>query len=147
MSAIATDGRDAAELLDALPDDQLLARVRAALRAAEALPPEPEPERVVAGELVVDPRTRGVAVAGRRVALATKEFELLLRLASDPTRCFTKEELLRDVWGFRSVVRTRTLDSHASRLRLKLRGAGAAAYVVNVWGIGYKLVEESFTTA
>jgi DNA-binding response OmpR family regulator len=143
MNAIATGSRTD-ELLDALPDEELLARIRAALRSSEAAP---EPERIVTGELVVDPRTRGAAVAGRRVALATKEFELLLRLASDPTRCFTKEELLRDVWGFRSLGRTRTLDSHASRLRRKLRGAGTAAYVVNVWGIGYKLLEEGFTAA
>jgi len=59
---------------------------------------------------------------------------------TDPTRVFTKEQLLRDVWGFRSLGRTRTLDSHASRLRRKLNAAGAAAVVVNVWGVGYRLL-------
>ena|SRR5438067_1402533 len=140
-TAIATESRFA-ELLETLPDEELLARIRTALDASDVGPREPE--RVVAGELVVDRRTRAAAVGGRRVALATKEFELLLRLASDPTRCFTKEELLREVWGFRSLGRTRTLDSHASRLRRKLRGAGAASYVVNVWGIGYKLLEDTY---
>ena len=53
---------------------------------------------------------------------------------------FTKEELLRDVWGFRSMGRTRTLDSHASRLRRKLDPENGR-YVVNVWGIGYRLVD------
>jgi DNA-binding response OmpR family regulator len=56
---------------------------------------------------------------------------------------FKKEELLRNVWGFRSLGRTRTLDSHASRLRRKLNAAGAAgenAYILNVWGVGYRLV-------
>ncbi len=57
---------------------------------------------------------------GERVALAGKEYELLVNLASDPARVFSKDVLLREVWGFRSHGRTRTLDSHASRLRRKL---------------------------
>jgi DNA-binding response OmpR family regulator len=52
----------------------------------------------------------------------------------------TKDELLRDVWGFRSRGRTRTLDSHACRLRHKLSAAGDARFVDNVWGVGYRLV-------
>ncbi|MEX0674946.1 MAG: winged helix-turn-helix domain-containing protein, partial [Gaiellaceae bacterium] len=61
---------------------------------------------------------------------------------SDPTRVFPREQLLRDVWGFRSSARTRTVDSHASRLRRKLAAAGAAHCVINIWGVGYKLLEE-----
>ena len=53
---------------------------------------------------------------------------------------FSKEELLRDVWGFRSLGSTRTLDSHASRLRRKL-DPEAGRFVVNCWGVGYRLVE------
>ncbi len=53
---------------------------------------------------------------------------------------FTREELLRGVWGFRSLGSTRTLDSHASRLRKKLGGAGGG-FVVNVWGVGYRLID------
>ncbi len=76
----------------------------------------------------------------RQVALANKEFALLRQLAAEPSRVFTKEELLRDVWGFRSMGRTRTLDSHASRLRRKL-DPESGRYVVNVWGVGYRLVD------
>jgi DNA-binding response OmpR family regulator len=54
-----------------------------------------------------------------------------------------KEDLLRDVWNFRSLGRTRTLDSHASRLRRKLNRPGGTAYVLNVWGVGYRLVAAS----
>jgi DNA-binding response OmpR family regulator len=72
--------------------------------------------------------------------LANKEFALLRVLATDPTRVFTKEELLRDVWDFRSLGRTRTLDSHASRLRRKL-DPEHGRFVVNCWGIGYRLVD------
>ncbi len=92
------------------------------------------------GELFVDPSTREVRVGERRVRLANKEFALLRTLAAEPLRVFTKEELLRDVWGFRAMGRTRTLDSHASRLRRKL-DPEHARYVVNCWGVGYRLID------
>jgi DNA-binding response OmpR family regulator len=87
--------------------------------------------------LDIDPVSRDVCLDGEPVVLSQKEFALLLTLARDPTRVFTKHELLRDVWGFRSPGTTRTLDSHACRLRRKL-GTG---FVVNVWGVGYRLVD------
>ena len=92
------------------------------------------------GEIRVDRVTRCVTVGGLRVFLPAKEFELLVRLAVEPTRVFTKEELLREVWGFRSLGRTRTLDSHASRLRRRLAQASETPYVINEWGIGYRLM-------
>jgi DNA-binding response OmpR family regulator len=92
------------------------------------------------GTLEIDPAARCASVRGRRIELAAKEFALLRTLASAPTRVFTKEELLRDVWGFRAMGQTRTLDSHACRLRQKLRADGDA-FVVNVWGVGYRLVD------
>jgi DNA-binding response OmpR family regulator len=75
------------------------------------------------------------------VLLSSKEYDLLVKLASEPERVFKKDELLRDVWGFRSLGRTRTLDSHASRLRRKLAAPQGARYVRNVWGVGYCLLE------
>src|SRR5215210_5655392 len=66
---------------------------------------------VCVGELQIDPVSRDVRVAGERAVLSQKEFALLLALAAQPTRVFTKEELLRDVWGYRAMGRTRTLDS------------------------------------
>jgi DNA-binding response OmpR family regulator len=92
------------------------------------------------GELEIDPAGRAASLRGHRVELAAKEFALLRTLASSPTRVFTKEELLRDVWGFRTLGTTRTLDSHACRLRQKLRAYGDE-FVVNVWGVGYRLVD------
>jgi DNA-binding response OmpR family regulator len=96
--------------------------------------------RIRVGELDVDPVSREVYVSGRRVTVSQKEFALLVALAGDPTRVYTKEELLRDVWGFRAMGNTRTLDSHACRLRHKLAAAGGH-FVVNVWGVGYRLVD------
>ena len=75
------------------------------------------------------------------MTLSAKEFELLAWLAAEPQRVFTKEELLRQVWGFRALGRTRTLESHASRLRRKICVNGDDRYVVNVWGVGYRLLE------
>jgi DNA-binding response OmpR family regulator len=80
-----------------------------------------------------------VEVAGRPVELANLEYELLLRLASEPTRVFSKQQLLRDIWGHRVSMRTRTLDSHACRLRTKLAAAGGGRWVQTVWGFGYRL--------
>jgi DNA-binding response OmpR family regulator len=97
--------------------------------------------RIQAGDIVVDQRTRQVLVRGTPVRLAGREFQLASRLASDPERVWTKRELLRDVWGFRSDGHTRTVDSHASRLRGKLRLAETDTFVVNVWGVGYRLLE------
>lgn len=92
------------------------------------------------GEVVVDPARRKVWVGEREVPLSSKEFGLLRVLASDPSRVFPKRELLEMVWGYRSPVRTRTLDSHASRLRRKL-DPEHGRYVVNCWGYGYRLVD------
>jgi DNA-binding response OmpR family regulator len=114
--------------------DELLARIRAVLRRAV------QSDVIEAGAVVVDRGTRRVTVLGRPVVLSAKEFELLAKLAPQPHRVFTKDELLRDVWGFRSQARTRTLDSHASRLRRKLGVVGGGPYVVNVWGVGYRLL-------
>lgn len=125
---------------DVVPRDvylELLARVRALLRRALL----GQADVVEAGQLVVDHRARQVRVGGCAVRLAGREFELAAKLASDPQRVFTKAELLRDVWGIRAAgIRTRTVDSHASRLRRKLEAAGATDVVVNEWGVGYRLL-------
>jgi DNA-binding response OmpR family regulator len=92
------------------------------------------------GELVLEPARRRVTVGGRFVALSAKEYALLRILASDPTRVFTKEELLTAVWAYRGPAKTRTLDSHASRLRRKL-DPEHSSFVFNCWGVGYRLVE------
>jgi DNA-binding response OmpR family regulator len=79
-------------------------------------------------------------VGERFISLSNKEFALLRILASDPTRVFTKEDLMAAVWAYRGPSRTRTLDSHASRLRRKL-DPEHGRFVINCWGIGYRLIE------
>ncbi len=96
--------------------EELLARIRALLRRSSAA----QGDVIVAGDLVIDRPTRRVRVRETAVLLSAKEFELVAKLASDPYRVFTKEQLLREVWGYRALGRTRTLESHASRVRKKL---------------------------
>jgi two-component system phosphate regulon response regulator PhoB len=88
------------------------------------------------GELEVDSARRPVTVHGEPVDMSAREFALLCALVAEPTRVLTKDELLGGVWGFRSPGRTRTLDSHACRLRSKLSAAGAGGMVVNVRASG-----------
>jgi DNA-binding response OmpR family regulator len=116
---------------------ELVGRVEALLRRSRR---RPNLGRLRVGALEVDPVSRRVLVHGEPVSLSKKEFALLRALAAEPTRVFTREELLRGVWGFRTIGITRTLDSHAFRLRKKLNAAGDG-FVVNVWGVGYRLVD------
>jgi DNA-binding response OmpR family regulator len=116
---------------------ELVERIRAVLRRTR---PVGSPE-IAVETLCIDRATRDVRVHGSRLVLAQKEYELLLRLAEEPQRVFTKAELLHDVWDYAPTARTRTLDSHASRLRRKLRTLDPVTpYVDNVWGVGYRLV-------
>ncbi len=73
------------------------------------------------------------------VKLRRREYALLLYLAREPTRVFAKTELLRRVWGYPSQDTTRTVETHASRLRCKLAKAGAVGWVRSTWGVGYCL--------
>jgi DNA-binding response OmpR family regulator len=117
---------------------ELRGRIGALLRRAER---RRRPSRVRVGTLEIDPASRDVRLAGRRIELTQKEFALLRVLAAAPTTVHTKDALLRSVWGYRSRGTTRTLDSHACRLRAKL-GAGGDRFVLNVWGVGYRLVDD-----
>ena len=116
---------------------ELRARVAALLRRAHGRRGR---GRLRIGPLEIDPGARDVRLHGERVELSQKEFALLRMLASEATRVFTKEELLRAVWGYRALGTTRTLDSHACRLRAKLNVHGER-WIVNVWGVGYRLVD------
>ena len=118
---------------------ELRGRIRALLRRAC----EPRPTRISrVGTLTVDHLAREVRIGDRVVDLAAKEYALLRALIADPTRVRTREELLRAVWGLSAEARTRTLDSHAFRLRKKLAAADPGRrLVINVWGVGYRLCD------
>jgi DNA-binding response OmpR family regulator len=103
-------------------------------------PPEP-PAPITIGPLSFDFVRRRVAVEGVDQALRPREFDLLALLASEPDRLFTKEELLREVWEYPEGVSTRTLETHVTNTRRKLRQAGLKGYIVNRRGVGYKFCE------
>jgi DNA-binding response OmpR family regulator len=115
---------------------ELRARVRALLRRSE---PRRRRRVIAVGALRIDTVAREVRVGEETVEMPAREYALLTHLASEPRRVFTKRELLRDLWGFRDPVRTRTLDSHACRLRQRLTASGDARWIQNVWGVGYRL--------
>ena len=116
---------------------ELRARARALLRRASG---ELRRTRQAVGALLIDRAARTVSYQGTELALSQLEYALLDRLATEPQRVFTKQELLREVWGYRSEGRTRTLDAHACRLRRKLAAAGAPHLVLNRRGVGYALL-------
>lgn len=113
---------------------ELLARIGAVLRRRDPGNPILRIEGIE-----IDRHQRRASVDGTPLRLSAKEFSLLSVLASEPTRVFSKEELLREVWGYRSAGHTRTLEAHTSRLRRKLDPANGR-FVVNCWGVGYRLV-------
>jgi DNA-binding response OmpR family regulator len=124
---------------------ELRARVRALLRRTQG---RRAAGRWRVGGLVVDANARCAQLHGRRKALTQKEFALLKMLASEPVKVFTKADLLRTIWGH-SLNTTRTLDSHACRLRHKLQAFGRADedWIVNVWGVGYRLLDTPIAEA
>ena len=113
---------------------ELRARLAAVLRRTTPRRPAPV---TIAGPVQINHHTREVRVGEHEVRLSGIEYRLLCHLASEPTRVFTRSELMREVWGYRAEARTRTLDSHAYRLRRRL---GTRGLVANVWGVGYSLL-------
>jgi DNA-binding response OmpR family regulator len=92
-------------------------------------------------ELVIDTGRRLVLLAGEAITLTELEFDLLVHLAREPDRVFTKAELINQVWGYPAGCSTRTVDSHVCRLRRKLAVNGNRGWVRNVWGVGYALTD------
>ena len=92
---------------------------------------------VYVGALHIDTVAQLVDVDGRPVRVSRTEYELLLKLASEPTRVFTKAQLAHTVWG-REEISGRTLDSHVARLRVRCAAAGADV-IQTRWGVGWAL--------
>lgn len=90
------------------------------------------------GSLTMDLKARAVTLEGALIHLPGKEYELLAVLARDPNKVHMKEDLMERIWGYRNCG-TRTLDSHASRLRRRLAAASDGPWVINNWSVGYSL--------
>ena len=120
---------------------ELVARVRALLRRSSGTSGAEVVER---GELRIDGGRRRVERGGATVELTSLEFDLLFFLATRPGRVFSREALMREVWGEDRVVDARSIDSLVSRLRRKLEPDPAhPLYVQTVWGAGYRFAEDA----
>jgi len=143
------DGRSIVRALDGGADDyvtkpfgadQVAARIRAVLRRSRSGPDEEDPALVI-GELVIDPRSRVVTLAGTHLGLSRKEFDVLLLLASRVGVVVTKRELLTEVWQQPYGGADRTVDVHLSLIRRKLgETAARPRYLHSVRGVGVRLV-------
>ncbi len=122
---------------------ELVARVKALLRRVGAKQPGTQGNLLSFPGLVINHDAREVDVQGHKVSLTPKEFELLAFLAKNAGRVFTREQLLEHVWGYDFYGDLRTVDTHVKKLREKLSRFGeAAAYLITVWGVGYKFEVE-----
>ncbi|MEC7748775.1 MAG: response regulator transcription factor [Chloroflexota bacterium] len=95
------------------------------------------PTLLKVGDLSIDQERYEVTVAGRRVTLTYKEFQLLVLLASNPGRVYTREALLSQIWGYDYLGGTRTVDVHIRRLRSKVESPGRS-FVETIWNVGYR---------
>ncbi|HEX9078652.1 MAG TPA: response regulator transcription factor [Desulfuromonadaceae bacterium] len=115
---------------------ELLLRVKAVLRRASSAPP-PAGKVIAVGAVAIDTERHTVMVSGVPVELSALEYKLLLILAERTGRVQSRDQLLKDVWGYSYVGDTRTVDTHLTRLRAKLGEAGELIRTVR--GFGYKM--------
>lgn len=116
---------------------ELRARLRAILRRTTTRRTDNDLLRI--RSLAIDTASREATINGTPIYLRRLEYDLLAYLASEPRRVFHKQELLTNLWGYAAPSTTRTLDSHASRLRRKLNSDGDR-WITNVHGVGYRLI-------
>ena len=116
---------------------EMVSRVKAVLRRSQ---PKQASGLLQLGELALDEGQHTVSVAGQRIALTYKEFELLRLFLSHPGIAFSREQLLQIIWNTDYAVETRTVDMHIRTLRQKLGQYGQ--YIETVRGVGYRLEGE-----
>lgn len=121
---------------------ELQARVKAIFRRIELSTNTPENtgiDNITVNDLVIEPLSRNVTVAGNHVVLTATEFDLLLHFARNPGRVYSRTQLLDKVWGYGHDGYEHTVNSHINRLRKKIEKDPANAdYILTVWGVGYK---------
>ena len=116
---------------------ELIARTKAILRRSDNKK-QADSTPIHRGDLTILPSAREVRLASRTLDLRAQEFDLLLTLAEQPGRVFSREQLLQLAWGFDFYGQTRTVDVHIAHLRKKLDGS--TVKIETVTGVGYKLV-------
>jgi DNA-binding response OmpR family regulator len=121
---------------------ELVARVRAVLRRSDNRTDDGEGRPVAVRDVTIDPSRHRVTVAGRLVDLTATEFELLLHLARQPGRVFTRAQLLDVIHGIAVESYERAIDAHVKNIRRKLEpDPHRPRYVMTVHGVGYRFAE------
>ena len=118
---------------------ELVARVKAILRRIDRPTLLEDANPIRFDELTIDPTRHEAFLSGTPINLRTQEFDLLLTLASQPGRVFTREQLLEKAWGFDYFGQTRTVDVHIAQLRKHL--SNSTVKIETVTGVGYKLTD------
>ena len=114
--------------------DELFLRV---MKIISSTQPMKDPNIICVGDLVINMVNFEVTIRGRRISLRYKEYELLLLMARNPGRVFSREVLLNQIWGYEYLGGTRTVDVHIRRLRSKIEEAGDT-FIETVWQVGYR---------
>ncbi|WP_425446608.1 response regulator transcription factor [Dethiothermospora halolimnae] len=117
---------------------ELKARIKAILRRASTKETKIGEQIIQLDNFTINTLGRKVTVNGKDINLTAKEFDLLLLLASNPGKVFTREELLEIIWGYEYFGDLRTVDVHIRRLREKIEeNSSQAEYILTKWGVGY----------
>jgi DNA-binding response OmpR family regulator len=124
---------------------ELLARIKAVLRRTERVNSENQDEiELKFDRLYINVGLRIVEVDGKRLELSPKEFDLLVHLASNPGKTYTRLQLLDQVWGYEFEGFEHTVNSHINRLRSKIeKDMGKPEFILTTWGVGYKFKENN----
>ena len=123
---------------------EVLARVKALLRRAHhnGTGEVDENKEVIIKDIVINANKRKATIRGERLDLTPKEFDLLLLLASNPGKTFSRHELLEKVWGYAFAGYEHTITSHINRLRIKIEAdLNHPKYILTSWGTGYRFSE------
>ncbi len=124
---------------------ELLARVKAILRRTDNYSDDtgsPVGKLLNFGELQIDLEKRTVSLAGRKIELTAKEYDLLVLFAGSPGKAFNRQQLLETVWGYQFEGYHHTVNSHINRLRSKIEAdPSEPRYIKTVWGFGYRFAE------
>lgn len=123
---------------------EFIARVKAIMRRVEVGNKSSDEEKDIKfDELLIEPTLRKVTLAGNRIDLTPKEFDLIYLLASHPGRTYTREQLLNSIWGYQFNGYEHTVNSHINRLRSKIeKDISNPKYILTTWGVGYRFVDE-----
>ncbi len=123
---------------------ELMARIKAVLRRTQHKSDANDGKSGLSFEdLRIDIEKRKILVKDKRVELSPKEFELLVLMASNPGRNYTRGELLNIIWGYNFEGYEHTVNSHINRLRAKIESDMAnPTYILTTWGVGYKFNED-----